>query len=296
MKKKIVVTLLILSCFFLPFFLKKRTHGFCLEKISSSHPYDKRWETRVLTPEEKKSIESILSQNFTFLGSGNHCYAFLSEDKKHVIKFFKQKKMSLSSWMNFLPLPDLFLPRRVKLIKSRIARREKEFTSYKIAFEEIQKETAVIYLHLNKTFLFQKKLTLIDQHGKRHCFDIDQFEFLIQKKADLFYDAIINMVNKGEIQKSKKCFIELFRLIEKRCQRGLFDDDLMFHKNFGIIDGNPIEIDVGEFIHDERWKNPEMYKPQLSNLAQEVRHWLFEHCPLLLKEMEEFLNQFTGSK
>src|SRR5258706_12163985 len=78
------------------------------------------WELSPLSAQEKENIDKILTEPFSFLGSGGQCYAFVSKDEKYVLKFFKQKA-------NPCPL----------------------FNSCKIAYETLKEETGMLALHLN---------------------------------------------------------------------------------------------------------------------------------------------------
>lgn len=85
--------------------LLKRQPGFTLSKIHSSNPYDDQWDVPI-SSEKIAQIQSILSQKFTYLASGNHCYTFVSDDDEYVIKFFKQKQITPKSWKSYLAIPS----------------------------------------------------------------------------------------------------------------------------------------------------------------------------------------------
>ena len=153
----------------------ERPKGFTLSKVTSSYGADPRWDVENdLSPSE---LAALLQGPYTYLGSGNHTYAFMSRDEKTVIKFFKQKHMRVQS---------LFLSSETKLRRAK--ERLESFSSYLLAYEKLRDETGLLYLHLNPTHHLHQTVTLIDQHGKEHRVNLDEMEFLIQKKATLSFE------------------------------------------------------------------------------------------------------------
>lgn len=215
----------------------ERPKGFTLKKITSHHTADPKWG--VEQDLEKETLATYLQGPYTYLGSGNHTYAFESPDKKTVIKFFKQKHMRTS---------DFFISSKTK--KRREKERDDSFSSYKIAYEKLKEETGLLYLHLNKTSHLDTTLTLIDQEGKSLAVSLDDMEFYLQKKGVLALEYLEGLFQEKAYDKAILAVRSLLHLIATRNQKGLYDKDLQFFKNFAFVDGEPIEIDIGEFRND----------------------------------------------
>ncbi|MCP5506510.1 MAG: hypothetical protein H7A38_06475 [Chlamydiales bacterium] len=212
----------------------ERPKGFTLSKVTSSYGADPRWDVENdLSPSE---LAALLQGPYTYLGSGNHTYAFMSRDEKTVIKFFKQKHMRVQS---------LFLSSETKLRRAK--ERLESFSSYLLAYEKLRDETGLLYLHLNPTHHLHQTVTLIDQHGKEHRVNLDEMEFLIQKKATLSFDHLNKLFSEGAYDKAISSICSLLHLVAKRSQMGIYDKDLQFYKNFGFIENQAVEIDIGEF-------------------------------------------------
>jgi hypothetical protein len=87
-------TALIIFCFFLvKTFCNSQTSGFCIEKIQGSIPDAEEWKIDVLFQDADLSC---LDQPFYFLEKGGQAYAFMSKDKKYVLKFLKFRKINPS--------------------------------------------------------------------------------------------------------------------------------------------------------------------------------------------------------
>lgn len=256
-----------------------QTEGFQLGKITSDEGYHAEWDTGPATV----SLDPALSQTYTFLGSGGQCYAFVSADKRYVIKFFKQHHMRKLPWLEKMPLPSFLNQCRMKILADRGKRSmDRIFSSYKIAYEELKDETALIYLHLNKTDHFHKTLTIVDKLGIAHKIDLDKTEFALQHYADPSYGHLKKLIKARQIEEAKECLDSLFTLIVTRAQKGIADLDPVIKKNFGFIGNRAVEIDLGSFAWDEFEKRPSVYKKGLFYETQRLKKWLAKRSPELV--------------
>jgi hypothetical protein len=286
---------LFLACFYgVKRFCHIQTEGFSLQKILSNQPYSQKWETGLPSAE----IAEILKQPFYFLGSGGQCYAFVSADNAYVIKFFKQHHMRPLPWLENLPLPSFLDYYRKKILRDREKRGEARiFSSYKIAYENLRNETAFLYLHLTKTDLFHRSLTLVDKLGIAHQIDLDTTEFALQKRATLTYRHLKKLLRRGEIEAIKECISSLLNLFAKRGKLGIQDMDPVISKNFGFIGTEAIEIDLGSFVYNDDYKKPYYYKRDLFNETFPLKRWLAKkHQGELLEHYQKVLDEILNSE
>lgn len=281
-----LLLLIIVSC--------GRPQGFTLKKILSSHPNDPRWDVSPLSPIEAKKLDQILSQPFTYLGSGNHCYAFSSSEGSYVLKFFKQKHMKTQSLTDYLPFlkRPFFSPTQHHLKRKK--EREKSFNSYKIAYEFLKKETGIFYLHLNKTSHLKRHVTLIDQHQIPITIDIDQMEFLIQQKAKVGYQRLEELLSSKKKEEALECIASLFNVIIRRIEKGFFDRDIQFFKNFGFINNQAIEIDIGEFQIDSIERNNQEVRTEIQQISFQLTDWIEMHYPLYKEEVQTLIQDIIN--
>lgn len=272
------------------------TDGFSVSNTTSDFAYDPRWDTRPLSPSEQLLLDSILVQQFSYLGKGCQSYVFLSADGNYVMKLFKYQRYRPQPWLEnlaFIPAVERY---RLAKIEKKTKKREGFFRSWKLAFDALQSETGLVFVHLNKTNNLKTKLTITDKMGFAHQIDLDQFEFLIQHKATPFCTYIEELVERGDSETAKKFISSTIALILSENARGLADNDHAIMQNTGVIDGKPIHIDVGQFVRDEEVKKPEVYKQQLFNKTYRFRKWLHKRYPELEAYLEAELRQIIGEQ
>ncbi|WP_420422645.1 hypothetical protein [Simkania sp.] len=293
MKTKIL-HLLCACSLLLAFSACERPKGFTLKKIQSYYDNDSRWETTPPSPSQQATLKDLFAHPFTYLGSGNHCYAFLSEDGQYVLKFFKQKHMRTQSFIDFIPMPAKMLLYPKKKYLRRKGERDKSFTSYKIAYEHLKKETGLFYLHLNKTDLFHQEVTLIDQNGEKQIVPIDQMEFLIQKKAQVGYKRLDTLFSLGKREDALESIASLLTVITRRMEKGYFDKDLQFFKNFGFIGNQAIEIDIGELRPLEKRQSATEMRAELTEVSHQLLDWTVSHHPDYESDVATLINDMIN--
>jgi len=270
------------------------TDGFTLSNISSTFTYDPRWATRELSSTEKEQLDSILSQKFKYLGKGCQSYVFLSADGQYVLKFFKYQRFRvwpLLETLSFMPFIDEYRQGKVEKKRKKL---EGFFGSWKLAFDELQPETGLVYVHLNKGEDLNRFIHISDKMGFEHTLQADQMEFLIQRKATMLCTYIKELMSQNRIHEAKALLSKINALIISEYLRGYADNDHALMQNTGVLDGKPIHIDVGQFVKDSRAPDPSFYKQELFNKNYKFRKWLKHHYPELLEYLETELKDLIG--
>jgi len=220
----------------------KRTKGFSYIKIHSRHPYNHRWDFGPPSKNQQELLNKIASQTFSLLGSGKECYAFVSADGKIVVKFFKQKHMRTQYILNYFPLPKAIQTLRNEMLNRHQTKRNTLYQSYQIAYERLQEETRVLYLHLTKTKNLKQTIHLKTPKGKNLILLLDNMEFLVQERAFSIFDQLNIAPEKG-----KQIIPSIIHFIEKQNAKGIGDSDINCEKNLGVIGNDIIQIDLGAF-------------------------------------------------
>lgn len=187
---------------------------------------------------------SIFSQNYHYLKGGTQSYAFESEDKKYVLKFFKKNHITPQNWLKYLPMSKNWCQRK---IDKHIENRNQLFSSHKICFEKFKDETGLIYVHLTPTSHLNTSLCLMDRQGKKDHIDLNTTIFVVQKKAVLLSEKIAECKSDEEFD---QICMQIKNLVRKRCQLGLRDLDGKLDFNYGFIDDAPIQFDIGQVVYD----------------------------------------------
>ena len=267
------------------------TDGFTLSGVSSNRPYIPEYDSRPLDLSEKRELNLALSQPYQYHGCGGQSFIFFSQDQKYVIKLFKQRVFTVPLWVQYFPIPWVLNRYKEKMRWKRQDKIKRDFTSYKIALEELQDKTGVLFVHLNKTQNLCKKLTLTDKLHIEHEVDLDQIDFVVQKKADLVFDYIDSLMKSGQIAEAKKSVESLVYLIVDRCMQGYHDRDPNIKTNCGFLDHKAIKIDVGKLMHSDLVKNPDVMIQEVGRITAPFLKDLQTLYPELADHLKVLLDQ-----
>jgi hypothetical protein len=283
---RIINICLFVSAFFaLQWFCKRQTGGFTLQGIRSDLPFHPEWEVSS-SPEDPTELKKIFNQPYHFLNKGAQCYAFISQDEHYVIKFFRFSHLRSPVWLRKLPTPAFLQKFKHRKILKRESKLYKDFTSYLLAYHYLKEDTGLIYLHLNKTDHLHRSLKIYDKLQIGHTIDLDQFEFLVQKKATLIYPSLEQWIENKKWNEAKKGLKSLISLLKKRLDQGIYDKDPDLNTNFGFINEQAVQIDIGRF------KTGLQFRPQdeLARITDHLCQWLEAKAPELSIFLKEEIN------
>lgn len=270
------------------------TDGFSIANIRSNGTDDVYVQLPALNQEERLRIEAIFKQPFRYFGKGCQSYAFVSNDGHYVLKFLKYKHFHRDPWVRWLTfIPPVEQYQRHKMAQKK-EKLEKLLGSWKIAYEQMPQETGVIYVHLKNSQQLQQEAVIIDKLGIAHPLNVNQYEFLLQKRANLLCPTLNQMMADRREQEAKELIDKLLAMLVSEHQLGVIDHDYALMQNTGVLEGCPLHIDVGQFECDEQLKEPEMAVQQLFDQTYKFRLWLQKYYPELRRHLDERLYQFMG--
>jgi hypothetical protein len=243
--------------------------------VPSSQPISA--ECAALPPE-------ILDQKFFYLDKGAQAYAFISEDQRYVLKFYKLHIYGPNSFLSYLPFGSFH--DRWQHKKQKYA-----FTlqSVRTAFELFKGETGLVYAHLSPTSALKKSVEVVDRRGKQHRVELDRTLFVVQKRADLPYAYIATLMQKGDVEGAKRALASIFTLLEKFGKDGVTDNDVIVRKNIGFIDGKAAQIDVGKMRIEPSRIGTDAWRYELHKFTASLKVWLEKNYPELLPHFEKLL-------
>ena len=228
----------------LPALTKRLTKGFRLAKMQLEFPHRPNWEVP-LVPE----VLSILDQPYRYMDQGSQCYVFESKDGEYVLKLFRYDQ----------PTDD------TKVVHL--------FNGCKVAYDYLQDETGLIFVHLNPTPMGLGTLMCRDPVGRKIEFKLDEYRFAVQRKAKSFRETLQNAKsNPSEMQGLIDQFIDL---LIARTEKGVVNSDPNLSRNFGFLDTRAIELDFGNYrLCSEFDKGREIRR-----YTSKLRKWLALNAP-----------------
>jgi hypothetical protein len=207
---------------------------------------------------DKDQIHSILNQKFSYLAFGKQMTAYESENHDYVIKFFNPRPPLKEEWFHRYKKIKHFCT--LKWFSRAYFRKEerlhKIFQRHKIAFNELREETALVYVHLNKSTAIKHTLEVIDQKGIAHSLDLENVPFALQKKVKLAGSHLRYLNDQNDIEGIRKAFRELEQLFTSRSNKKFTDRIQTLNNNYGFLGDQAIQIDFGRIWKDETL-NPE---------------------------------------
>ncbi|MBI5274173.1 MAG: hypothetical protein HY860_03875 [Chlamydiales bacterium] len=252
----ILLSFLLLSC------LAWRHHqkNFFAWKIISVISPRAKWDT-----EASSLPNEALTQKYSFLAKGSQCYAFLSEDQKYVIKFFKKKHYLPKSWIKYIPFVSLLDYHHNERLQHYQKRLELGFDNYKRAYEDLKEESALLAVHINPTTNRYPSIVIKDKKGQFFTIPLDRTPFILQKKAELL------VVKLAEQKSNPKSICDaIVKLVEIQSKKGFVDKDSNIFRNYGFVDGKPVQFDIGDLSYDDWIKRPENLKEEIKRIQQSL--------------------------
>jgi hypothetical protein len=269
----------------------KRNHDFCILFLYSSLPNQPEWDLPPLLPEEESALDKILKQKFCYLGKGTHCYAFLSEDQKYVIKFHRfPSHMRIFPWLTH-PLSYQFSKHRKKIKDYNMKKLYYNLENYKNSYRDLKEESGLILLHINKTDSLHRRVTLVDRTKAEYQVSLDQVTFILQHKADLIYPTLDRLIKEDKIDEAKKVVSNIIHLIATSNQKEYIDNDPVLHRNYGLLsDYRAIHIDIGDLIKKKGGTLRENDIPHVKEMTESLRKRLENTYPQLLEHYHQEIN------
>jgi hypothetical protein len=280
-KRQLIFTCLsLIICIGVGYSYTRLIERFDERNIHSDLPHDPRWETRPLEPEGQREVAEILNQNFYYLSKGCQVYAFVSEDRRYVLKFFKCQHLN-TRWVEYLPALPYLSDYQKNIQTKRLQKAMDLFTGYKIGFEDLPKETGILYMHLNKSSHLKQKVMIYNKLGVGYTVNLDDIAFVLQEKAQSLYATIDHYMDSNDSESVEQLLTNLASVLKMRNEKGIWDKDLQLVYNIGIVDGEVRFIDPGQFVKNDHLMDAEANERDVQLRFRDLRVWLSKHYPEL---------------
>ena len=240
-----------------------------------------------------EEADSVITQDFHYLGRGRQAFAFVSEDGQYVIKFPRGDICKLPFWLRALPLKQ----RRERQIRRKAVHERWVLESARLAMEELKDETALIAMNFSQAYegkLPNKSVRIIDQAGRSFRIPLRTTYFILQRKKQLFRDVIEEAAAREGLIGVEKVLDDLFANILERTKKGILNRDGSFLRNYGFDENGAYQTDVGSFFKVDNEPKEAVYLRYIALGVKPIRRWMKENHPewleILAQKQECFLN------
>ncbi|MDE3055898.1 MAG: hypothetical protein KGI80_04305 [Verrucomicrobiota bacterium] len=230
------------------------------QEISLENAFQAPLITKSPSPPSSETLEA-LQQPYRYLGAGKQSVAFLSEDGKWVLKFFKKK---------YIRAP--FIARCFNLDKKKYQQRFGHYCeSYLIAEKEFKQETALAYVHLGPSTALPDTVCK-DRLGISHSLNLNEYPFVMQKRVESFYSLLTGPLTRQMID-------QFLGFVAKRMAKGVADRDQEIGRNFGTLGGAIVQIDPGRLYLDTTLNEQKRRDLEWWRSTHKLRRFLETNAP-----------------
>jgi hypothetical protein len=291
MKNFVLLSKLICLIIFLCLSIKSYqliTDGFRIDKIKFEPFLEK-----IAIEDNFFEVENILNQKFKYLSKGCQTYVFESEDKKYVLKFIRYHRYHPYLWLKIFKNKYFLNNYYTKLKNHKDKLFVQSINSYQIANDYLKNETKTLYIHLNQTNNLNKKVVIIDRLNQKFEINLDEYGFILQKKANSLSKHLKNSLNnENHLKDITNSFINLTDSIYKK---GFINSDYNCIKNSGIIENEIIFTDLGSFKKTDNLNEKTVYKKEMNKFMKYYQKWTDRYSPeltnYLIDEIDRLVNE-----
>ena len=265
------------------------TDDFRIGNITYQLPFEAPWQVPALNSEEQEQLVHILNQKFSYIGKGAQCYAFVSEDQQHVLKFFKFKHLKPNLFVDLLPSILPFKGYKQNIIERKRRKLIGVFNGYDLAFRENREDSELVYLHLLPTQNLKLQVTVVDKIGLERSINLDDVVFLVQKKGETLRTRLNRLLKQERLHEAEQAISNILAMYISEYKKGIFDHDHGVMHNTGFIGTKPFHLDVGKLNKEERMKQVDFYKKDLEHVVWKIDVWTKASYPHYYLEISDFL-------
>jgi hypothetical protein len=270
---------------------------FSLHFVESTFPQRNDWEAR-LSADHDRFFYVVSQQALRWLGKGSVSIVFATSDNKYVVKFINMLPFKKPSQHGFLK--TAFSKKHKKFPHD--AWMEDIFQSARLSFDELQEETGVVYVHLNRTREKIHGLKLCDYYGQSQRVCGDDTCFLMQRRAKPVLKVLTELMDEGKTEEACRRIDQVFDLLISLARKGYVDGDehLISNNNIGFTDDRAIYVDTFHFFPAKQLDLVQRMYFECQQRLVPLERWLKLNYPELaayyLQRRDEVLAAVTAER
>jgi hypothetical protein len=235
---------------------------------------------------------SVINQSYRYLYEGSSAIVFISADNQYIFKILKQNASSI---------PTLILPpgqhrygvNHKEIDTTSLQPHGLRYNSYLLAIDRLQKETGLIFLHLDRLQDLDTQLLVLDKKGQQRILSLDDYAFVFQKKGDPIYQTITKLMRNNQIDKAKALVGHTLQSVFTLCREVVIDESSVIKKHMSCIGEQCLFMDVEHFQRQKEMIDGIAYLQQVDDIIDSFEIWLKQKHPKLAIEAK---NQITQLK
>lgn len=243
------------------------------------------WDFSVSSGLSEES-RSALNQTYIYLSRGHQCYAFVSEDGNYVIKIPRTDRYHTAFWLNLFP-------QRKQMRQKNLSRREAFLLeSFRVSYEELRDQTALLALHLGKSEDRGEKIRIVDRIGRSYEMPLHNTAFILQRKKPILMAEFQKALREGSRDRAEQMLEAFLQVIVDRAKLGILNKDPSFLRNFGFDGKSAFQIDIGSFYRVKGISGRIAYEKSIRETVGPVREWLASVDREMAESFDQMLERF----
>jgi len=292
-KNKIILyTLLLVSSLILFQGYVAFTGDFRTSTITYDWPQRHQWSLPETSSDAHENIQGILNQNFSYLGQGNQTYAFISDDGKHVLKFFKFGHLKPKEWLKWIPDIGPIKQMKKNTRDSQENKLQRIFQGHWIALTHNKENCGLITAQLDPSSKYDQSVEVRDRIGVIRTINLNTTVFALQEKALVARELFNKYLMQNDLKQTELLIDKIFELYRNEYSRCVYDRDHNVIDNVGFSKGKAIHIDVGKLRYDVKIQNKDNYLPDVKDkVVKRISTWVNRYYPQHSRHIDEYLKE-----
>lgn len=231
----------------------------------------------------KYEDSEALQQPFTYLETGGQVFVFASADDKYVLKLFRADRLLPAWWTVYVPNIPPFISWKAHHNLKREAKLQKALWGHYLAYTQLKEESGLIALQLTSVDPSlsppSRRLQLVTKQGFSHSLELNDTLFILQKKGETLSARITRFLDAKNFIRVQETLYQIASLYRKEHALGILDTDHGVMHNMGFVNDNPIHIDLGCLILDDKVKEPLHASLEREHVSKKIIAWLDQYYP-----------------
>lgn len=164
--------------------------------------------------------------------------------------------------------------------------------SFRVSYEELRDQTALLALHLGKSEDRGEKIRIVDRIGRSYEMPLHNTAFILQRKKPILMAEFQKALREGSRDRAEQMLEAFLQVIVDRAKLGILNKDPSFLRNFGFDGKSAFQIDIGSFYRVKGISGRIAYEKSIRETVGPVREWLASVDREMAESFDQMLERF----